>query len=58
MLAHSIELNESLSPEVFKIEIDCGTECRDLDYKVVLGLRLDLILSKVFSNQVDSVILR
>ena len=35
----------------------CGTECHGLVDKLVLGHRLDLMLSKVFSGLVDSVMI-
>ena len=35
----------------------CGTECHGLGDKVVLGHRLDLMLSKVFSSLGDSVMI-
>lgn len=39
------------------IKTGCDTQCHGLVDKVVLGRRLDLMISKVFFNPINSVIL-
>lgn len=45
-------------PGGVKEKAECGTQCHGLVNKVVLGHRLDLMISKVLSNLNDSMILQ